>query len=284
MVRQILKYIRISRPRFWLYLVGPYYIGVISVISSPTELLSLSSILGAIFFLFVGNMYLYGINDFFDADTDQFNPKKQDKEHLLKTQDRKSLRRLLALCGLLYVFFGLLLHENLSRILLLIFFVLSTIYSAPPFRLKAHILFDSLSNVLYILPGLISYYELAGHFPSAAGVVAASLWCVSMHLYSAIPDIEADKKAGLRTTAIWLGHQQSLGVCAVLWSLSVVFCFLATGNILSVLGLMYVLLCVANFFRVSSVDTLYWFFPWINAALGGVLFWAIALYRWSQFL
>jgi lycopene elongase/hydratase (dihydrobisanhydrobacterioruberin-forming) len=73
------KLIAISRPRFWMYLLGPYLIGYALAVSfHGTEYpYGLSYIfLFLLLFTLPANLFLYGINDMYDGDTDRENPKK----------------------------------------------------------------------------------------------------------------------------------------------------------------------------------------------------------------
>ena len=70
----------------------------------------------------------------------------------------------------------------------------SLIYSLPPIRAKAVPFFDGITNILYVLPGIMAYLVLHSDL-SRPLVIAAWAWVMAMHAYSAIPDIEADTKA-----------------------------------------------------------------------------------------
>jgi 4-hydroxybenzoate polyprenyltransferase len=69
-------------------------------------------------------------------------------------------------------------------------------YSATPIRAKARPFWDSAFNVLYVFPVLIGWGLSDTHasFPWLL-FVAGTCWCMAMHAFSAVPDIEADQKA-----------------------------------------------------------------------------------------
>ncbi|MDR9445584.1 MAG: UbiA family prenyltransferase [Haloquadratum sp.] len=100
------------------------------------------------------------------------------------------------------------------------FLLLAWQYSAPPGRFKTTVVADSVSNGLYILPGVAVYAQLSGALPPAAAIVGAWLWSMAMHTYSAIPDIGPDRTAGITTTATWLGRRRTLWYCGVVWTLA----------------------------------------------------------------
>ncbi len=72
--------LRLSRPRFWLYLGGPVIVGVSYAADGPGELFSPLAIALFLYFTIPGNVFLYGVNDIFDADIDEHNPKKDEAE------------------------------------------------------------------------------------------------------------------------------------------------------------------------------------------------------------
>ncbi|MFC6770986.1 lycopene elongase, partial [Halorubrum pallidum] len=80
-VTDFLRYLLVlSRPRFWLYLAGPVAVGVTYGVADVSELFTPVTVALAGYFLVPANVYLYGVNDAFDADIDEVNPKKEDRE------------------------------------------------------------------------------------------------------------------------------------------------------------------------------------------------------------
>jgi 4-hydroxybenzoate polyprenyltransferase len=159
------------------------------------------------------------------------------------------------------------------------FLVLGTAYSVPPARLKARPYLDFLSNVLYAVPGLLGYVHASGHLPPAIAVAAAAAWTGAMHLFSAIPDIEADRSAGLSTTAVVLGQRRSLMVCTALWSAAALGAVaLAAGSGILVTALVataaavYPVASASLLRRPELVAGTYWRFPALNGLMGFALF------------
>jgi 4-hydroxybenzoate polyprenyltransferase len=87
-------------------------------------------------------------------------------------------------------------------------------------RWKAKPFVDALSNVFYIIPGWITYYAMGGTGWSWLVLLAGWMWTTPMHVFSAIPDIDADTQAGLATTATALGVRNSLIYCMLWWFVS----------------------------------------------------------------
>lgn len=257
---------KISRPRFWLYYAGTYAVGV----SLATQSLADFNILFfafLVFFTFPANFFIYGINDYFDWETDKRNPKKKSKEYLLKQGNKKFLRSALVIPVILGI--GLALVKPELIWFMLIFLIIGGLYSAPPARFKAKPFLDSLSNMFYVVPGFMGFYQVTGTLPNPWVSIAVLLWPIAMHLYSAIPDIQPDKKAAISTTATVFGKKISLYVCSGIWGVVSSIAFTQSW-IVGVLSVVYPLLALCSF---KNIDKMYWFYPYINGIVGGVLFW-----------
>jgi 4-hydroxybenzoate polyprenyltransferase len=271
--------ITISRPRFWLYLVGPFLIGYISGVTNLSSLMSLQFWLYFLYFLVPANVFLYGINDLADTDTDQYNTKKLSYEHELQRHQQRPLMYMLFLCTGLTSCIALITKDLTQGILLVLLLGLSFAYSYPPFRWKAKPFIDSASNVLYVLPGLFGYHIASGAIPSLLVVCAGGLWTAAMHLFSAIPDIEADTKAKLQTTAVVLGQTKSLLLCSALWWISMLMIFLATRSPFSFLLCVYGVIPLICLSKRWKLEQIYQLFPYLNALMGFFLFWIITVHR-----
>jgi len=285
MVQTLRFLVNISRPRFWLYLAGPFLFGTVLGATTVTDLISVQFFAWFLFFLLPANLFLYGINDRYDADTDKFNKKKGTKEHLLHVREQRTLVVALAASVALYAVaftYLAITGQTLLSALLLILLALSAGYSVPPIRFKARPVLDMLSNTLYALPGFFGYALYTGQAPSVPAIIAATCWVCAMQLYSAIPDIAADMKAKLTTTAIVLGERGSLVLCTALW---LVFALIVSGagfGVFGALAFMYVALpLIPLFIPAVSVEWLYWRFPWITGTLGLLFWWYIALQKIS---
>jgi 4-hydroxybenzoate polyprenyltransferase len=255
-----------SRPRFWLYLAGPVLVGTAYGAGSVSELLSPVSIGLFVYFLFPANLFLYGINDVFDADVDEENPKKEDREVRYTGDD---LVVGLVLAGAIAgVWLAVVLPAAAPWIVG--FLALGAAYSAPPLRLKTKPPLDSVSNGLYVLPGVAAYAALAGTNPPLEAIAGGWLWTMAMHTFSAIPDIEPDREAGIRTLATVLGRRATLAYCGAVWTLAAAVFGLLDARA-GVLLLLYPALVVAWESREIAIDRAYWYYPAINTLVGMVL-------------
>ncbi|MEM4414018.1 MAG: hypothetical protein QXD59_07060, partial [Candidatus Caldarchaeum sp.] len=93
-VESILK---ISRFRFWIYAAGPYVVGYTLGASGFNDFLKLEYYVYLLYFFIPANILIYGINDYFDTETDLLNPKKDSKEVRVLGGERRRLGRLLML-------------------------------------------------------------------------------------------------------------------------------------------------------------------------------------------
>ncbi|MFW6320912.1 MAG: prenyltransferase [Halohasta sp.] len=257
----------LSRPRFWFYLAGPIVVGVAVGANTVEELFLPTNLALFGYFLLPANVLLYGVNDIFDAEIDTENPKKEDRE--VRWQGDRLVTAAVIVCGLLGV--GVLaLTPPAAWPWLVGFLVLAVEYSAPPLRFKTTPFFDSLSNGLYILPGIAAYVVVTGSQPPLLAVVGAWLWTMGMHTFSAIPDIEPDRAAGIRTTATALGERRTYGYVAVCW-LAAAIAFGLVDPRLGALLAVYPLF-VAWVTRSSvAVGRAYWWFPALNTAVGTLI-------------
>lgn len=181
--------LRISRPRFRHYILGPMLILFVSIWSFQDildsfvywgsnwifDLLMIIVILW--YFTVPANLWIYGWNDIADGDTDKFNNKKGNYE--IKIEDssmiKKKLRNSIWIWNIGYIVFWNIIfwyiiwlnqwyHNSLYNILLrfwffiaistgilFLFLLLSYLYSCKPLRAKARPFIDGIINILYII-------------------------------------------------------------------------------------------------------------------------------------
>lgn len=276
------KLLALSRPRFWIYLLGPFLLGSVAG-GVWHHSLSIEFIVFFLYFTLPANLLIYGVNDLFDWETDKHNPKKQKYEALLAPGERGKMVWAILLTNVPFLVWGFFVAWPEARLWLGMFLFLGVFYSAKPIRAKAKPVLDSLFNGLYIMPGLFGYALFSGSPVTLLVIVAGWLWSMAMHAYSAVPDIEADKKANVATIATWMGAIPTLVVCAIFYVASafIVIPVLPPG-VAWVLGGVYVGMMLLTIFWIKKQrDTfkLYTLFPWINTVSGFVLFVSIVLDR-----
>lgn len=278
-------FIQISRPRFWIYLFGPFLIGVAAAYNQLDYSLIESQILvvTALFFLFPANLFIYGVNDFFDYETDKHNPKKKDYETLIAPENRKFFVKVLSTIILPFITalsFMYAVNDTPVAVWALVGFIFfGAGYSTPPIRAKTKPFLDTFFNILYIFPGLISYGIMTNSWPPAQIIIAATAWCMAMHAFSAIPDIESDKKAKLSTVATVLGKNVTLLFCASLYAVSAALVYPYLGWFSVIAGATYLGMMLVAYIASTKTDVfaVYKKFPYINMVIGAYLFFVVLI-------
>jgi 4-hydroxybenzoate polyprenyltransferase len=259
----------LSRPRFWLYLAGPVALGVTAAADSVPELFAPVALGLFAYFLVPANVLLYGVNDVFDAEIDAANPKKEEGGREARFSGERWVYAVVVAAGAV----GVALFAAVPPLAwpwLGAFFLLAVEYSAPPLRFKTTPFLDSASNGLYVLPGIVAFTAVAGRWPPLAAVVGGWLWAMGMHTFSAIPDIEPDRAAGIRTTATVLGEERTYAYCGVAWlSAAVAFAYVDTR--ISLVLLAYPVVVFGIYWSDVEVSEAYWWYPALNTLVGAVL-------------
>jgi 4-hydroxybenzoate polyprenyltransferase len=260
--------LRLSRPRFWLYLAGPVVVAVAFAADGVAELFSPLALVLFAYFALPANVYLYGVNDIFDREVDEENPKKDEKE-VRYDGSRLTLGAVAVtgLAGLAFVPYFVWVGQPAAATVMVAYLFLATEYSAPPLRFKTVPFFDSISNGLYILPGVLAWTAIEGTLPPLGAIAGGWLWTMGMHTFSAIPDIEPDREAGIRTTATELGEFNTFLYCAVVWLLAAAV-FVTVHPFFTVVLLLYPLLVFGIVYTDVAPDEAYWWYPLINTLTG----------------
>jgi 4-hydroxybenzoate polyprenyltransferase len=258
-----------SRPRFWLYLGGTAAVGVAWGADDLGAILDPVALAVVAYFLVPANLFLYGVNDRFDAATDARNPRKGADGPEVRTRAGPAVAGVVTLSGLVGLPLALVLPA-LGVLALLVFLFLAVAYSAPPLRLKARPLLDSVSNGLYVLPGVVGYAAVAGEAPSSLVVLAAWFWTMGMHTFSAIPDVEPDRAAGVETTATLFGEADALVYVLACWIAAAVAAT-AHAPALGAVFLLYPGLGAVVGGLDVPIERAYTWFPVVNAGVGTVL-------------
>lgn len=271
----IVGYLPTSRPRFWIYLMGPYIIGVISWAADGTwttlwSVFTLQVLLFLIYFSYPANLLVYGINDIYDYKTDILNPKKIEYESIVQPDQYRSLWVTILLLNIPFLFFTIL-PTGSAYLRLFIFIISSIIYSAPPLRAKAKPVVDTfISALIYVAPWVvwytISWWESVHWMIVGAGIA----WSMAMHAYSAIPDIQADSESSIDTVATLYWPSGTIRFCMTLYSIACILMIPTFHRWVIPLWLVYMSLMSASFFY--PIGTLYRYFPLVNTLVWFLLF------------
>jgi 4-hydroxybenzoate polyprenyltransferase len=279
----------ISRPRFWIYELGPYAVGVVAAAAHYHGLawLTIPSAIFFLFFTYPANIYIYGINDAYDYETDRLNPKKVAYESLVLPEERRNLFWSIAFACAPFAVYAFFVASLPALIAFAAFFFFAGFYSAKPIRAKAKPFLDSIFSAgHYVATGVFSYIltaNIVGAPISIRGIsiaiIAGMFWAISMHAYSAVPDIKADHDGGLATIATRLKKRNTILLCAFLYTLSAIISFQSLGWLAIIMAAVYVLLMCASLDTTDEqLFAIYTYFPIINTMAGAGVFFVL-LYK-----
>lgn len=245
---QLESWVRLLRPEFWVVAVVPAWVGWAlatgqAVPDQSTALTAFGCLEGAcdpagwvlanldvgLAILTLGPLLGGSImvtNDYFDRRVDRFNPKKEKSPLVAGTATPRRALGLMVTLSAAALLAGFALDAGFGAAITA-GLLLSFAYSAPPVRLKARPGGDVAVNALgyggIAFTGGWSLGEGWGEpFPIGPMAIVA-LAIAAGYLPTVMMDRQADAAAGLRTTAVALGHRAS-------WILG--FEFLAAGNLL----------------------------------------------------
>lgn len=221
--RQLLT---VARPALWINTVGVLVTGL--WLTGQLYTASPAFWVLLLYLTLPYNLLIYGLNDLSDRAEDALSPRKGGWQgaRLRASEDAPLLRWTAALNAPFLLALALLLPPAALATLLLSALLFAG-YSLPPLRFKARALHDGFSNVAYALPLCLPALLLGRPLPWVA-LLALAAYAVGKHAFDAVQDLNSDRAAGLRTTAVWLGVRgtalYALGWFAVsaglLWPLS----------------------------------------------------------------
>lgn len=276
------RLLQISRPRFWLYVTGPFAIGcMLALRPLDYPLLQVTPLILAflIYFTFPANILIYGINDIYDYETDRLNPKKTDYETLVTPPEHKPLFIWIAVATLPFLAF--LNHISIAgAIAFFSFLFLAVFYSVPPIRAKIIPGVDTLFSAgIYVSSGVFGFYLSGGQQLSWDIVAAGTCWAMAMQAYSAVPDIEADRQSGIATIATWLGERNALLFCLLLYFVAAVLALQKLGAFAIIIGMIYcgMVLVSIRTQNATALFRLYTYFPAINITVGFLVFLVLSI-------
>ena len=271
--------VKVSRPRFWHYIIGPFLVGaLIAFNADPVAMFRRFDFwIWFLYFWISANFLIYGINDLADTDTDEFNSKKELYEVKFDKNKFKLFVGLFLVLNLPILFFT----KNIQvTLFMLAFWFFSCFYSIEPIRAKAKPFIDSAFNFLYVLPGIIGYLQFSNNsiaYLNWSIIAAATFWSMAMHTFSAIPDIKADKQAELNTTAVFLGLRGALIYCFSLYSMAGILGLVYFNKYILVLAIPYLIAMLFCYYKNNSNTTfaVYKLFPTYNLIAGLGIFWLV---------
>lgn len=270
------KFLSISRPRFWIYVAGPFWLCAALLYPFTTDIISFLVML--VYFTFPANILIYGVNDIYDREIDLANAKKQGYESVHDVAYTKKLWLIIFLTNIPFVLYAYLILPQVAYLSLFIFILLAWQYSAKPLRAKTIPFIDSfVSALLYIVPASVAWGIVLGAVPHFIPMLAAFLWAYAMHMYSAIPDITADTLGGIKTSATILGKNYALFVCSMLYISAALLIYSYIGIVALFGAVTYLVFMYLSYKKRTPDEVLlvYRLFPYINTCIGAVLFFTL---------
>jgi 4-hydroxybenzoate polyprenyltransferase len=255
-----------SRPIGWIlgplvFLIGMTFSGSITI--TPV------SIFQILMLSFPGCIFLYGMNDVHDYESDKLNPRKKVAggwlDSKLEPEYHPYITRV-SIFVVILMFLSSFLTLSTTNILAMVVLVASAhLYSAPPVRLKERPVVDSVSNGMIFFGTFLLGFSFGGSiFDLGMDIYLITACVVGIHAYTTIMDYEFDKNAGYKTTAVVFGERGT--------SLFVLFIFILT-------------FCVAKLSPLIYPPTLnpfsshhYWSYNYYYLAFGSLLFLITSVY------
>ena len=154
---------------------------------------------------------VYGLNDFTDGKADSLNPRKGNYlfgARFSKKQLAKVPRHIFFVITPFLAFFAYVGGGELF-ILLLFMVVINIIYNYKPFRLKERPPFEILIQVGYVFTALFSILLNDLEMLPWQTLLYLSLFAFQAHIAGEIMDIEPDKLAKKKTTAVLIGRKKA---------------------------------------------------------------------------
>lgn len=197
--------IELLRPPFLVFTFALILAGYITTGTFSIEVLP-----EVFIFAFLGQLSIISINDYFDRDTDQENERKGGLEGAVVNKENEDFVKKVVISSHFLFMVTAVFHSTFAFLSGLTVLSASFLYSAPPFRFKARPFVDSMCNVV------ILYFTFALGVGLAGGgfgdVIPGIFWFALIfggpgHMAASYVDRESDEKAGLRTSAIVLGHK-----------------------------------------------------------------------------
>jgi len=225
----ILLLIAVSRPAGWLSFPALFLMGSVSSGGTTITPLFISQIL---LLSFPFCIFVYGINDIYDYESDKINPRKGLFEGIVLQPEYHSFVKHVAFFSISLLFFTSLLTLNIFNILVVALLVpLGYFYNAPPVRLKERPPLDSIINGIgyFFAPFFLGFSFSSSFFLNAGkgifwiGVCLITVVVMGFHSYSTIMDYSVDKKAGMKTFATVFGKRSAAFFALLVSTLALFF-------------------------------------------------------------
>lgn len=236
------KYLRLLRPIAWITFLLPFSVGF-GLGIKPDSSIFLIFLAFIVFCCWMSFCFI--INTIGDIEVDKFHDGRSKDMNLsyqpLVTNEitKKEAIRL----GIIFLFFSLLIAwfiNLLFFIIILIVDIVGYIYSMPPLRLKTRPISDVICNSFAAGAIFMAGLSIGGQNMEYIIIIGSFLMAAIFYIPTVVSDYEFDKKAGLKTSAVFFGPKKIM---------QLMYLF----NIVLVI-LMIILFIISNFeLRVLSI-------------------------------
>ncbi|MDR9363679.1 MAG: UbiA family prenyltransferase [Microbacteriaceae bacterium] len=239
----------ISRPVLWVNTIGP----AVMAMWIGGELFNPEIIPLLIWLTVPFNLWLYGINDIFDRETDLLNARKGGVQGaVLAVSEIKWVLWGIAITNIPFLIYFFLNYSLVANIWIVVYYLFFLNYSAPPLRWKSKPFWDAGSNIDYAFP--LVFVALALNYEvNWIGAIGLMLWGVAKQAYDAIQDIYEDRAVGIETTATKLDIKGTVIWSTVFWSIATVM-FLIVNIPLGIANGIYVGYLLYNQYKKPTLD------------------------------
>ena len=233
-MKNLNKLFWVSRPISWVNTAFPFAAGYLLTIGHIDALL----IIGTLYFLWPYNLFLYGINDVFDYDSDILNPRKGGVEGMKESRSfHPSIIRATLITNIPFVIYFFVTGSFLSNLVLVIVLFAVAAYSLAGLRFKELPIVDSITSSLHFVGPLIYALSLTGlSLNFLPYIISFFLWGMASHAFGAVQDIIPDRKAKLSSIATVFGAKWTVRLSALMYLIAgITIAFV--GGLVSILGL-----------------------------------------------
>lgn len=266
-----------SRPFWWITTSAPFVLGYWTGQPAITAVL----IIGALYFIFPYNLFLYGVNDIFDYESDIRNPRKAGIEGaVLAKSKHRPLATVILAFNLPFWLYFLAVGDPAARLWLGLIIFMALAYSIKYLRFKEVPVLDSFTSAFhYTSPFMLGVLLSGGRELYLPIYAAFYIWSMSNHAFGAIQDIKPDREAGIASIATRLGASRVVRLCLAGYTLAAILpaaLYGIYGLLPAMLLTPYIGLVAATWpYRHKSNHPIFhrhWqFFTYLNYAVGAAL-------------
>jgi len=210
-LRRIARVIKALRITEWRAYVGMTVYGSLLASRELLDFLKTLPILTMAIFLYMASAYL--ANNVFDVEGDRLNERKSSRNpfttNLLSRTEGLVLVLVMSSLGMSLVMMTTDIFASASYVIGLL---IALMYSIPPARLKERSPLDLISHSIFFGVALVSFgFHVNGNsLLDIYLLTTIAIYSTILELRNEIEDLDADKEAGYRTTAVVLGHERSV--------------------------------------------------------------------------